>query len=370
MTGHAASADDVRSFQQPIHSAIRSGIMKVGIIGIGFMGMIHYLAYQKVRGTKVTAIAARDEKKLAGDWRGIKGNFGPPGEQMDLGKIGRYSDWRELLKDPNVDTVDICLPPSMHCEVALAALKAGKHVLVEKPVALEVAEAERMVKAATASGKLLMVAQVLPFFPEYAYARQVIESGKYGRLLGGHFKRVISDPLWIKDFHDPKGAGGPIIDLHIHDAHFIRLVCGMPSGVFSAGRLQDGNVRFATTQFLFDNSSLAISSSSGVIDQQGRSFTHAFEIYLEKATLLYDFAVVGDKPTALMPLTILTKDGKATPVELPQGGDAFVAELSAVAKAVKSGRNSPLLAGELAADALKLCHRQITSVKTRRLVKV
>lgn len=343
--------------------------MRVGIVGIGFMGMTHYRAYQKVRGAKVTAIAARDEKKLAGDWRGIKGNFGPPGEQMDLGKIGRYTDWRELLKDPNVDTVDLCLPPSMHAEATIAALKAGKHVIVEKPVALEVAEAERMVKAAQASGKLLMVAQVLPFFPEFEFARNAIESGKYGKLLGGHFKRVISDPLWIKDFHDPKGAGGPIVDLHIHDAHFIRLVCGMPKSVFSAGRLVDGNVRFATTQFLFEDS-LAVSATSGVIEQQGRSFTHAFEIYLEKATILYDAAEIEGKWTVLMPLTVLTKDGKAKPVKLPEGGDAFVAELSAAAKAVKSGQASPLLAGELAADALKLCHREIQSVKTGKIVKV
>ena len=67
--------------------------MKVGIVGIGFMGMIHYLAYQKVRGSKVTAIATRDAKKLAGDWRAIKGNFGPPGAKMDLGPIARHADW-------------------------------------------------------------------------------------------------------------------------------------------------------------------------------------------------------------------------------------------------------------------------------------
>lgn len=343
--------------------------MRVGIVGIGFMGMTHYRAYQQVRGAKVVAINSRDEKKLAGDWRGIKGNFGPPGEQMELGKIGRYADWRELLKDPNVDTVDVCLPPNMHAEVTVAALKAGKHVIVEKPVALEVAEAEKMVKAAEASGKLLMVAQVLPFFPEYEFAREAIESGKYGKLLGGHFKRVISDPLWIKDFYDPRGAGGPIVDLHIHDAHFIRLVCGMPKSVFSAGRVVDGGVRFATTQFLYENG-LAVSASSGVIDQQGRSFTHAFEIYLEKATLLYDGAEIEGKWTPLMPLTILTKDGKAKPVKLPAGGDAFVAELSAAAKAVKSGVMSPLLSGALAADALKLCHREIQSVKSGKIVKV
>ncbi|MBL9081214.1 MAG: Gfo/Idh/MocA family oxidoreductase [Planctomycetales bacterium] len=343
--------------------------MNVGIVGIGFMGMIHYLAYQKVRGAKVTAIATRDAKKLAGDWRGIKGNFGPPGEKMHLGPIGRYADWREMLKDPKVDTVDICLPPALHEEVAIAALAAGKHALVEKPIALETAAAERMAKKARAAGKLLMVGQVLPFFPEYAFAREAIAGGKYGKLLGGHFKRVISDPTWIKDFYDMQGTGGPVIDLHIHDAHFIRLTCGMPKAVFSAGRVQDDTVRFLTTQFVFDDPTVAVSATSGVIMQQGRSFTHAFEIYLEKATLTYDFAVVDGKPTLSTPLTVLTHDGKVKQPKLPET-DAFAAELAEAAKAVKSGTPSPLLAGDLASDALKLCHKQIQSVKSGKIVKV
>ncbi len=343
--------------------------MNVGIVGIGFMGMIHYLAYKKVKGAKVTAIAARDAKKLAGDWRGIKGNFGPPGEKMDLGPIGRYADWREMLKDPKVDTVDICLPPALHAEVALAALAAGKHVIVEKPISLETADAQRMAKKAREVGKLLMVAHVLPFFPEYAFAREAVQSGKYGKLLGGHFKRVISDPTWIKDFYDPRGTGGPVVDLHIHDAHFIRLLCGMPKAVFSSGRMQDEVVRFLTTQFIFDDPKLAVTASSGVIDQQGRSFTHAFEIHLEKATLLYDFCVLDGKPTLSMPLTVLTQDGKAKQPKLGEV-DAFAAELAEAARAVKTGKPSELLAGELALDALKLCHKQTESVRSGKLQKL
>jgi predicted dehydrogenase len=343
--------------------------MKVGIVGIGFMGMIHYLAYQKVRGAKVAAIATRDPKKLAGDWRGIQGNFGPPGTKMDLGAIARHADWRALVNDPSVDVVDICLPPSLHPEVAIAALKAGKHVLVEKPIALETADAKRMVKAAQDAGKLLMIAQVLPYFPEYVFARETIESGKYGKLLGGHFKRVIADPTWIKDFYDPNGAGGPVVDLHIHDAHFIRLMCGMPKAVFSSGRLKEGGVRFVNTQFLFDDPTISVTAAGGVIDQQGRSFTHGFEIYLEQATLQYEFAVVGGKPTASVPLTVFTRDGK---VKQPAMGevDAFASELTEAAKSVKSGKASPLLDGGLACDALKLCHKQIESVKTGRIAKV
>ena len=86
-------------------------MLRFGIAGIGFMGMIHYLAYQKVDGAKVTAIASRDPKKRAGDWRGIQGNFGPPGEEMDLGDIVAHETIDQLLADPNVDVVDITLPP-------------------------------------------------------------------------------------------------------------------------------------------------------------------------------------------------------------------------------------------------------------------
>ena len=154
-------------------------MIRVGVVGIGFMGMIHYLAYQKVRGAKVAAICTRDRKKLAGDWRGIQGNFGPPGTVMDLKGIKTYEDWHEMLADPEIDVIDICLPPALHGEVAIAAAKAGKHALVEKPIALDHATGRRMLQAAQRAGTLLLIAHVLPFVPEYAFARQMVQSGKY-----------------------------------------------------------------------------------------------------------------------------------------------------------------------------------------------
>src|SRR3990170_4828128 len=103
-------------------------MIRVGIAGIGFMGMIHYLVYQKIRGVKVGALCEQDAKRLAGDWRTIKGNFGPQGQIMDLTGIARYGDLDDLLSDPNLDMIDICLPPAWHAKVAIAALRAGKHV--------------------------------------------------------------------------------------------------------------------------------------------------------------------------------------------------------------------------------------------------
>ena len=72
-------------------------MIHIGIVGIGFMGMIHYLAARKLKGAQVTAICSRDPKKLSGDWRGIRGNFGPPGEMMDLSGIKKYDRLDQLF---------------------------------------------------------------------------------------------------------------------------------------------------------------------------------------------------------------------------------------------------------------------------------
>src|SRR5690348_14336974 len=116
-------------------------MVRMGIVGIGFMGMIHYLAARRVEGAQVVALCSRDPKKLAGDWTSIQGNFGPRGTQMDLSAHARYPDIAALLADPNVDLVDLCVPNDEHARLAIRALEAGKHVLVEKPIALVPADA-------------------------------------------------------------------------------------------------------------------------------------------------------------------------------------------------------------------------------------
>ncbi len=347
-------------------------MINVGIVGIGFMGMIHYLSYGKVRGAKVTALCELDKKRLAGDWRTIKGNFGPAGTRMDLSGIGRYERLDDLLADPKIDLVDICLPPSLHAEAAVKAFKAGKHVFCEKPMALTTADARRMVRASEQAGKMLMIGHVLPLFPEYAFAYKTVAGDKYGRLLGGQFKRVISDPLWLPDFYDPAKIGGPMLDLHVHDAHFIRLLFGMPTAVDSRGRMRGEVVEYFHTQFSFDDPTLVVTAASGVINQQGRPFTHAFEIQLERATLLFDFAVIDDAGELLMPCTVLTDKGKVIRPEIGSGDpvDAFELEIKEVVKSIRTGKPCPILSADLARDAVVLCHKQTASVRRGRPVKV
>ncbi len=218
---------------------------------------------------------------------------------MDLSHLRRHARYEDLLADPEVDLVDLCTPPDQHEAMTIAALKAGKHVLVEKPIALEAAAAERMVEAAARAGRMLLVAQVLPFFPEFADAYQTIVGGSPGRLLGGHFKRLIARPDWSAALGDAARDGWPAIDLHIHDTHFIGLVAGVPNEVFSNGVVAaDGSVSYLTTQYLYGPGGPAISCSSGALCMAARPFVHGYEIYLERATLVYES---GTCPLTLLP---------------------------------------------------------------------
>jgi predicted dehydrogenase len=338
--------------------------VRIGIVGVGFMGMIHFLAARKLKDARVTAICSRDARKRQGDWRGIQGNFGPAGTQMDLKGIKSYADLDELLADPAIDLVDVCNPTHLHPETAIQALKAGKHVLVEKAIALEPRDADAMVQAARKVGKLLMVAHVLPFIPEFAFAARAIRGGEYGKLLAADFQRVISKPDWSADIGDAAKTGGPAIDLHIHDTHFIGLVCGVPGKVFSSGVVEKDAVVHLTTSYLYGAGGPAVTCTSGALAQKGRPFVHGFEIFLEKATLLHQ--------SGTQPLTVLTPDGKVKQPKLKAGEElaGFTAELQAAADGVASGKEPDLLRGQLARDALVLCHKECQSVRTGKIVSV
>jgi predicted dehydrogenase len=340
-------------------------MIRVGIAGIGFMGMTHFNAYKHVPQAKVVALCEKDPVRLAGDWRSIKGNFGPQGEVVDLEGFAKYADLQKMVQDPAIDLVDLCLPPSSHAAAAMTASKAGKHVLCEKAIALHPQDADRMVETARRAGKMLLIAHVLPFVPEYKFAYRAVVEGTYGRFLGGSLKRVISDPLWLKDFYDPDGCGGPMVDLHIHDAHFVRLICGMPKSVRSIGRMRGKVAEYFTTQFLFEDPALVVTATSGVIHQQGRPFTHGYELHFEKATLAFESGME-------FPLTVYDDKGGVVRPELgaPDILLAFPQELNEAVGAIENSRPSPLLDGSLARDALVLCQKQTESIVTGQPVKV
>ncbi len=157
---------------------------------------------------------------------------------------------------------------------------------------------------------------------------------------------------------------GPAIDLHIHDTHFLGLVAGVPKEVFSNGVVAaDGSVSYLTTQYLYGSGGPALSCSSGALCMAARPFVHGYEIYLERATLVYE--------SGTCPLTLLPAEGAAQQPEIAGGGDdltAFAAELEVAVTGIATGQEPALLRGGLARDALVLCHKEVESVKSGRAV--
>jgi len=329
--------------------------VNVGLVGIGFMGWIHSLAYRRSEFADLIAFASKDPKKRGGDWRGIQGNFGPPGEQISLEGLDVAETLEALVKLPQVDVIDICLPPHLHVDAACYALEHGKDVFIEKPVALTLEGCHRIQETSRKTRQLALVAHVLPYMGPFAYATELVRSGKYGPAIGGYFKRVISDPTWIPDFYQADKVGGPLVDLHVHDLHWIQLLFGKPKSTHAVGRLHGNVAKYVHVLYEFESPDIAVSSSSGVIDGPGRPFTHAFELHLRDATVHYEFAAHSDTAES-MPLKVITRDGQVLRPELPAADDidAFEAEICEMAQSVLSRQSAPRLSLDHAAGAVEL----------------
>ena len=337
-------------------------MVNIGIVGIGYMGVTHFKAIEQVKGGKVYAIASRDPQKRRGDWRSIQGNFGGGGGMQDLSKVIGYETFDQLLDDPKVDLVDICLPTHLHTAASLQALEADKHVLLEKPIALELKDADRIISLAEKRGCQFMVAHVLRFFPEFRLIKELVEGERYGAVLAARFRRIISRPAWW-GAEDLRRTGGPAIDLHIHDTDFIQWVFGMPRAVVSIGYLgSSATIEHIDTHYHYGDAGPVVTAEGGWLAQQGCPFEHGYDLYLERATLKFN-------SSSGLPPQLLTLDGKVSQPRL-SGRDGFVEELQEAVKAVGSGRPSRVLSGASARDSLALCLKEIQSAKTGRRVGI
>ena len=348
----------------------------IGIVGLGFMGMTHFTAAAASRRIKCVAFATRNPKKRAGDWSMIQGNFGPRGNaQTDLKGATPYEDWRDLIADDRVRLVDVCTPTPQHEEIALAAIAAGKDVLVEKPIAPNLKTADRMIRAADEAGVKLMVAHVLPYFAEWRFAMETVKGGRYGRLLAAHFRRVIAPPAWSSDMASLEAVGGWGVDLHIHDNHFLSLLVGKPAKVFSRGLLEgDGLVRHVESQYVFDSATApAISCSAGGIACKPIEFASGYELFLEKATVSFSAGTYGGEWVVDRPVTLAPAKGPLRQPSMKGGTEwysPFQNELEAACESVKGGGVKPELDAGLARDALAICVAEAKSIATGKLVKV
>ena len=210
-----------------------------------------------------------------------------------------------------------------------------------------------------------------PSFPN-SLSRKEIDSRKHGRVLAAHYTRIIAKPDWSDAHLDVARGGGPALDLHIHDTHFVALVHGVPKAVHSRGVVDAGAVVYLSTQYLFDAEVPAVSAVSGASSQAGRPFTHGYEIACERATLSFSFANLAGIGQLSMPVTVILPDGSIDRPDLGAGDpiDAFEAELTEAVEAIEQRKPSPLLEGTLARQALAICLAEIESVSSGRVESV
>jgi predicted dehydrogenase len=207
--------------------------LNIAVVGLGFMGVTHLKAWRQIPSVRLHAVVDADVRKLTGDLSAVAGNLGSGGEQFDFSHVRGYRLLDEALADPAIDAVDICLPTDEHAPAATAALRAGKHVLTEKPIALDAATAETLIREAERSGRLLMAAHVLRFFPAYEALAESLRAGSPVR--SALFRRRCAAPVWSPWLKDPARSGGGIMDLLIHDADFCISLWGMPEAVHARG---------------------------------------------------------------------------------------------------------------------------------------
>lgn len=193
--------------------------LRVGLVGIGGMGGCHFGNYAEVEGAEIVAVC--DVRKDMAKAK-VKGK-----------KIKVYKSLARMLANEELDMIDICTPSYLHKDMAIKLLKAGYHVLCEKPMTLNYADAKKVLAVAKESNKKFMVAHVVRFMAPYMYLRNVIESGELGKLLRLDMKRISSIPTWSWEdwMRDEKRSGGVCTDLSIHDIDFVQSVLGMPDKV-------------------------------------------------------------------------------------------------------------------------------------------
>jgi predicted dehydrogenase len=194
-------------------------MLNLGIAGMGYIGRVHLEASRKVAGAQVLAVATLEPDQ-------VREAF--PGLQI-------YPSYPELLRDDRLDAVIICLPTDLHEEATVKAAERGCHILCEKPMALDAASARRMLKAAQVQGRILMVAHVLRFWPQYARIKELIDAGEVGSVRSVTTCRLSKFPHWSDWFRNPARSGGCLLDLQVHDVDFIHWILGHPHSVYTVG---------------------------------------------------------------------------------------------------------------------------------------
>jgi predicted dehydrogenase len=337
-------------------------MVRIGVVGLGMMGTMHIGAYRKIPGAQLVAICYKDPKRAAGDFSDAWSNMGDTGvKKLDMSTIKGTMELADLLRMPEVDIVDICLPTPFHADAAVAALAAGKHVLCEKPLARTSAEAQRIAEAARQAKGFFMPAMCMRFWPQWAWLKAAVADRRYGQVLGASFYRIASmPPGW---FSNGQWSGGALLDLHIHDTDFVHYLFGVPRAVFSRGYSKtSGCIDHLVTQYIYEGPEAPklVSAAGGWCMADGFGFKMKCLVNFERATVTHDIS--ADKPFTV------AHDGKLEEVKLE--GDGYSAELAYFVDCVKAGRRPTTVTAEDAITSIRITEAEQKSIETGRIVEV
>ena len=287
--------------------------LSLGLIGPRGFGAFCTGAYHDAGVAQVVAFAGRDPEALAA----TAAQYGVP---------HTYTDWREMLGNPDVEAVHIVTPPDRHAEMAIASLQAGKHVFVEKPLATSAADAQAILSAGAEAGKRVGVNFVMRYDPLYQTVLAIARNGWLGPLTHIGFENYASDEGLGDDhwFWDPIASGGIFVEHGVHFFDIIGAIAGAPArNVLGRTWVRgDGTRKEDRVQAL-------VTYANGV----EASFYHAFNRpgALEKQTAHFAFerghvTLNGWIPTSLTMNAIVNEDGLAglqsvLPVEAVDDGD-------------------------------------------------
>ncbi|MFG0245859.1 MAG: Gfo/Idh/MocA family protein [Phycisphaerales bacterium JB052] len=213
--------------------------VRVGIVGYGFMGRTHARAYQAAArdGYPCTLSAIADNTLRSLDEADdSSGNLETDAHPVDFNGVTLHRTAEGLLADSTIDAVSICTHTDTHVDLAIQALRAGKHVLVEKPIAIDPAQVQRLADEASMHALVCMPAMCMRYWPAWVKLHEMIKGERYGRVRSAEFHRMGSRPGWAEDFYaDEARSGGALYDLHIHDTDFIVHCFGLPRSVSTSG---------------------------------------------------------------------------------------------------------------------------------------
>ena len=338
-------------------------MVRVGIMGFGFMGQMHYKCWKAIEGAQVVAVCDINPN-IEEDTKRAVGNIGDTDEAIDFGSFELYTNLDKMLKDAKLDAVSITLPTNLHADCAIKALAAGVNVMCEKPMALNVKDCDRMIAEAKRSGKVLQIGHCVRFWPEYAKAKQLIDSGKYGKVIAATFQRLATVPTWAIDnwFIDEKRSGGPALDLHIHDTDYVQYLFGMPRAVCSFGaKSPDGGLVHIVTHYLYDDDK-AVTAEGGWAMMPAFEFEMSFNIVMEKATILYDLT---RKPA----FKICPAQGDAFTPEVEEG-DGWFLQIDHFAKAISGEKVEAVTTLEQSRDSVKIVEAEKESARKMEKVSI